>query len=151
MRDFRIGRRGWALLLVVVAVVSWRACQSRVGLVGVGVDWVGGESSIERLFASEESGVVVEAEGVVDRVLADDLEGNRHQRLIVRLSSGHTILISHNIDLAPRVEGIAPGDRVRFRGQYEWNEKGGLVHWTHHDPDGTRPGGWIEHAGETYR
>ena len=30
-------------------------------------------------------------------------------------------------------------------------ERGGVLHWTHHDPDGRRPGGWLEHEGRRYR
>jgi hypothetical protein len=106
---------------------------------------------VERLYRAHRSGGVVEEAGVVSRVLPDDLEGSKHQRFIVRLDSGHTLLVSHNIDLAPRVSHLKPGDEVEFRGQYEWNERGGLVHWTHHDPEGKRRGGWLRHAGRTYR
>ena len=93
----------------------------------------------------------VEATGVVERVLADDTSGSRHQRFIVRLSSGQTLLIAHNIDIAPRVEGIAHGDTVTFSGIYEANDKGGVVHWTHHDPSGRHAAGWIEHRGHRYQ
>jgi hypothetical protein len=92
----------------------------------------------------------VEASGVVQRVLPDDRDGSRHQRLVVRLANDQTVLIAHNIDLAPRVAGVRRGDAVRFRGEYEWNEKGGVVHWTHRDPAGRHPGGWIEHRGRRY-
>ncbi len=105
---------------------------------------------IAELFARRRSGVVVEAAGRVERVLRDDLEGSRHQRLVLRLEGGQTLLVAHNIDLAPRVP-LARGDVVRFRGQYEWNDRGGVLHWTHHDPDGRRPGGWLEHEGRRYR
>ncbi|QOY51204.1 DUF3465 domain-containing protein [Candidatus Sulfurimonas baltica] len=40
--------------------------------------------------------------GDVIRVLSDDNTGSRHQRFIIRLSSGQTLLIAHNIDLAPK-------------------------------------------------
>lgn len=108
-------------------------------------------SAVEAAFAAGRSDVWLEAQGEVERTLADDLEGSRHQRFVLRLASGHTVLVSHNIDLAPRVEGLRAGDRVAVRGEYEWNERGGVIHWTHHDPQGRRAGGWIERAGQRYR
>lgn len=85
------------------------------------------------------------------RLLADDHSGSRHQRFIVRLDSGRTLLLSHNVDLAPRIEALRIGDAVAFRGEYQWNERGGVVHWTHDDPDGRHPGGWVQHGGRVYR
>ena len=96
------------------------------------------------------SGDQVRASGIVSRVLSDDNEGSRHQRFIVRLSSGRTLLIAHNIDLAPRVRSLSVGDTVSFYGEYEWNDRGGVIHWTHHDPRGSHIGGWIEHKGRRY-
>ena len=109
------------------------------------------EDPIGRAFATQTSGVQVEGEGTVSRVLADDLNGSRHQRFIVELASGQTLLIAHNIDIAPRIEGLAVGDGVRFNGEYVWNEKGGVVHWTHHDPQGRHVAGWVIHNGRTYK
>lgn len=96
------------------------------------------------------SGVVIEDAGEVVKTLPDDDDGSRHQRFLVELPGGHTILIAHNIDLAPRAP-VREGDRIEFRGQFEWNDKGGVVHWTHHDPGGRRPGGWLRHSGQTYK
>jgi hypothetical protein len=107
--------------------------------------------SIERAFRERRSNVQVTAAGEVTRLLSDDNLGSRHQRLIVRLASGQTVLIQHNIDLAPRVPDLAPGDLVKFVGEYEWNDEGGIVHWTHHDPLGRHPDGWIEHKGKVYK
>ena len=109
------------------------------------------DDRIARAFANKTSGIQVEGEGKVIRLLPDDQKGSRHQRFIVKLASGQTLLISHNIDLAPRINGLEEGDRVRFYGEYEWNEKGGVIHWTHHDPRGKHVTGWVIHNGKTYQ
>ena len=93
----------------------------------------------------------VRGQGTVIKLLPDDNKGSRHQRFLLRLDSGRTLLISHNIDLAPRIESIQPGDTVEFNGEYEWNAKGGLVHWTHHDPKNQHEAGWLRHQGRTYQ
>ena len=109
------------------------------------------DDAIGRAFASGVSNIQVDGEGVVIRLLSDDLNGSRHQRFIIELASGQTLLISHNIDLAPRLDALADGDSVRFSGEYVWNEKGGLIHWTHRDPRGRHTAGWIVHNGKTYQ
>ena len=106
---------------------------------------------LEDAFKNRQSNLQVEGSGVVVRILPDDLQGSRHQRFIIRLSSGQTILISHNIDLAHRIDSLRLGDTVEFFGEYEWNSKGGLVHWTHHDPEGQHEDGWLKHNGFTYQ
>ncbi|MEN8222431.1 MAG: DUF3465 domain-containing protein [Acidobacteriota bacterium] len=93
----------------------------------------------------------VSGEGRVSRILSDDNYGDRHQRFIIRLSPEHTVLIAHNIDLAPRINKLKRGDIVGFYGEYEWNSKGGVVHWTHRDPKGRRKGGWLKHNGRLYK
>jgi hypothetical protein len=98
-----------------------------------------------------QAGQRLETSGIVERVLPDDNSGSRHQRFIVRLASGQTLLIAHNIDLAPRVADLARGDTVSFSGIYETNDKGGVVHWTHRDPSGRHATGWIEHKGQRYQ
>ena len=83
------------------------------------------------------------------KVLPDDNKGSRHQKALLRLSNGHTVLLAHNIDLADRVP-YEEGDTIKVRGEYEYSEKGGVVHWTHHAPRGNHPPGWIEFQGKRY-
>jgi len=97
------------------------------------------------------AGQQVRGTGTVSRVLPDDNDGSRHQRFILRLSSGRTLLIAHNIDLAPRVSSLREGDTVSFYGEYEPNAQGGVIHWTHHDPQGRHTPGWLEHNGRRYQ
>lgn len=82
--------------------------------------------------------------GKVYKILPDDLKGDKHQRFLLQITPELTILIAHNIDLAPRVSSLKIGDLVRFSGQYEWNEEGGVVHWTHRDPSKKHRAGWLE-------
>jgi hypothetical protein len=126
---------------VVVCALIWAGCGSAAA----------DESQVGRAFKDRTSNVQVEGEGVVTRMLADDLDGSRHQRFIVRVASGQTVLIAHNIDIAPRVDGLQTGDYLRFYGEYVWNEEGGKVHWTHHDPKGRHVAGWLKHNGQTYQ
>jgi Protein of unknown function (DUF3465) len=110
-----------------------------------------GAESIAEAYTRRLQDVPVQAEGRVVKVLPDDNQGSRHQRFLLDTGHGHTVLIAHNIDLAPRIDRLERGDRVVFKGEYVWNEKGGVVHWTHHDPNGRHPGGWLQHDGRTYQ
>jgi hypothetical protein len=98
-----------------------------------------------------QGGAQVTGEGTVTRILGDDTVGDHHQRFILTLDSGRTLLIAHNIDLAPRIDSLREGDTVSFSGEYESNDKGGVVHWTHHDPQGQHEAGWLKHHGRTYQ
>lgn len=106
------------------------------------------QTGVQNAFAANSQ---VTESGTIIRVLSDDSKGSRHQRFIVRLGSGQTLLLAHNIDLAPRIEGLRTGDVVSFCGEYEPNAKGGVIHWTHRDPAGRHPAGWIRHNGRTYQ
>jgi hypothetical protein len=109
-----------------------------------------GQQAVLEAYRQRQSNLWVDVTGVVERVLPDDRSGSRHQRFILGLDDGHTLLVSHNIDVAERAP-VARGDSVELRGEYEWNEQGGVIHWTHHDPEGRQPGGWIRTGGRTYR
>ena len=106
---------------------------------------------LAQAFEQKQSGLQIQGEGIVIRLLGDDTKGSRHQRFIVRLASGQTLLVAHNIDLAPRIADLRVGDRVGFFGQYEWNDRGGVIHWTHKDPNGRHTAGWLSHDGQKYQ
>jgi hypothetical protein len=92
---------------------------------------------------------MVEFEARVDRMLPDDVKGTPHQRFILELDNGHTVLVAHNLGLAERVP-LQEWDLVKVRGEYEYNPQGGVVHWTHRDPGAGIKHGWIEHKGLRY-
>lgn len=109
------------------------------------------DEALQQAYKNRQSDLQISATGTVTRILPDDLEGSRHQKFILRMPSGLTILVAHNIDLAPRISSLEEGDSIRFNGEYEWNSKGGVVHWTHHDPRGRHADGWLMHKGQKYQ
>ena len=109
-----------------------------------------GDQIIADAFKNNKSDVQVEGQGTVIKLLADDTKGNEHQKFIVELASGQTIMFAHNISISDKIENLKKGDEIKFAGEYVWNDEGGLVHWTHHDPSGKHHDGWIEHNGKRY-
>lgn len=109
------------------------------------------EDGVSRAFRERSRDVQLLGSGRVMTLLPDDNEGGRHQRFIVQTDSGVSVLVAHNIDVAPRIDALHVGDTVSFYGEYVWNEKGGVIHWTHHDPAGKHKTGWLRHNGERYQ
>ena len=144
------------LLIAAMAVgyVGWTRYQPHLSSMrsaqATGIDSIG-DAQLARALETRASGVRIQGEGTVAKILPDDNEGSRHQRFIVKLQSGQTLLIAHNIDIAPRVGSLRVGDVITFKGEYVWNAKGGVLHWTHHDPGGRHAAGWLKHGDQTYQ
>lgn len=109
------------------------------------------QAKIMQAFQQQRSKLQVRSQGTVKAILPDDNDGSRHQRMILELDNGLTVLIAHNIDLAPRIEGLQKGETVEFYGVYEYNNKGGVIHWTHHDPRRKHIDGWLKYKGRMYQ
>ncbi|HFG1582155.1 TPA: DUF3465 domain-containing protein, partial [Vibrio cholerae] len=102
------------------------------------------DAVLQQAYQSQQSDLQVQGFGQVAKVLPDDNDGSRHQKFILKLNSGQTLLVAHNIDLAPRIPNLKVGDSVEFYGEYEWNKKGGVLHWTHKDPQNRHAHGWLK-------
>lgn len=111
----------------------------------------GTASDLEAAYKNRTSNVQIRGQGTVVRTFPDDIKGSRHQKFILKAGNNLTVLVSHNIDLAPRINNLKKGDNIGFFGEYEWNSKGGVIHWTHHDPGGRHIDGWLKHMGRTYQ
>ena len=118
-------------------------------LAGSNIDPAGVENQrLVSLFQNKQSDQFLTVQGQVYRLLPDDNKGSRHQRFLIYVNNV-SVLVAHNIDLAKPVP-LAKGDTVTLHGEYEYTPKGGVLHWTHHDPKGRHSGGWIEHKGKRY-
>jgi hypothetical protein len=140
----------FGLLAVVFCLYALGACTSAPATNTSG-KLSESDQRLARAFDEHKSDLQMEGTGTVSRLLSDDNDGSRHQRFIVELKTGQTILIAHNVDLAPRISSLDVGDEIGFFGQYEWNEKGGTIHWTHRDPNRHHTAGWIKHEGRVYQ
>nr|WP_320013253.1 DUF3465 domain-containing protein [uncultured Desulfobulbus sp.] len=109
-----------------------------------------GDNALAHAYQNQQSDIQVHGSGTVIKILADDTKGRKHQRFILRLHSGQTLLVAHNIDLAPRIISLRTGDSIEFYGEYEWNAQGGVLHWTHRDPGNRHADGWLKHKGKMY-
>ena len=145
----RSGNR-WLTILVLLGLLAWQYYHQS----GTGTDAVtlapAGDNAVQAVFDARRSGVWLETGGRVKRVLSDDNDGSRHQRFILEVGAGYTVMVAHNIDLAERIP-VSVGDILSVRGRYEWNERGGVIHWTHDDPQGREQGGWISRSGMFYK
>lgn len=133
-----------SILFVVVAIISGIAAQNQEPA----QDFV---TILQNAFENQQSHIQIQGEGVVTRLLTDDTTKPRHQRFILRISPKQTVLVTHNIDIADRVPNLEIDGTVEFYGEYEWNVEGGIIHWTHHDPDGDHIAGWLKYDGKTYQ
>ncbi|ALH95646.1 DUF3465 domain-containing protein [Acinetobacter equi] len=112
---------------------------------------VRGLAIIEHAYKNKLESIQVQSVGTVKVLLPDDNKGSRHQKFILELDNGQTVLVAHNIDLAPRIPNLSRGDRVDFYGEYEYSSKGGVIHWTHHDSKGSHIDGWLKHNNLIYK
>ncbi len=148
---YRVAAMKKIILVLLTLAGAYVAYDQSLPATNQPVPGVDSDATIARAIDERRRGYQVSGNGIVVRQLADDNDGSRHQRFIVRIGSGQTLLVAHNIDLAPRVRGLETGDRVSFFGEYEWNERGGVIHWTHKDPRAQHVDGWLEHNGQRFQ
>ena len=150
------------LFLVFILSLLVACKQSSPNVAAVGDAQISIEANIDNsalidAFKHKKSDIFIEGAGVVKKLLADDNKGSRHQKFLLTISPTQTLLFAHNIDLAPRLENLQIGDVLTFKGEYVYNPKGGVMHWTHKNPQGEIrvpqggvKAGWIKHNGKIY-
>lgn len=144
-------------VLVLLLVLALSACKQPTQSVEIApaedvvtISEAVNNASIEQAFASKSSNVPVTGKGTVIKLLAEDTQGVQHQKFLVKINATQVLLFAHNIDLASRIP-LKVGDEITFSGEYVYNPKGGILHWTHHDPSGHHPAGWVILNGQKYQ
>lgn len=108
-----------------------------------------GQDDILAAQANQDRKVELTFSAPVCRLLPDDTKGLPHQLFLVQLNNGSMVKIAHDTKYAPHVP-IRPGDLVTIKGEFIYNRKGGVVHWTHHSDTPRHEGGYIEFGGKRY-
>ncbi|MBT3812364.1 MAG: DUF3465 domain-containing protein, partial [Gammaproteobacteria bacterium] len=62
--------------------------------------------ALKRAYKQEQSDLQVQSSSIVVKSVRDDLKGSRHQKFILWVAPGLTVLGAHNIDLAPTIEDL---------------------------------------------
>lgn len=113
-----------------------------------------GNGAVYDAWRSQQSRVEVTANGVVARDLGTRVgRSGAHEGFLLHLSGasgrGLTVRVEANVDFTGPLP-VAAGEPVVVRGEYEFDSRGGVIHWTHHDPRGRHPDGYIEIQNKRY-
>ena len=98
------------------------------------------------------SHVEVVADGTITQLLGvQQGRASPHEGFLFRLASGCAIVVrvEVNTDFTGSVP-LATGQHVLVKGEYEYYSRGGVIHWTHHDPRGRHENGYIDANGTMY-
>lgn len=116
----------------------------------VAVDLSGNQQEILQAQAQKLRRVEVFINAQVCRLLPTDNRGLRHQKFLIRLTNGTTVLVANDLTVGQMVP-CQVGDILQIRGEYIWTRRGGVLHWTHHSDTREHPGGWIRLGSQTYQ
>jgi len=105
-------------------------------------------------WAAHRSKIEVTASGSVARILGTRVgPSGAHEGFLLHLRGsagrGLTVRIEDNVDLTGPIP-LAAGDTVEVRGEYIYDPRGGLIHYTHLDPRGRHAAGYVRVNGKIY-
>jgi hypothetical protein len=151
----RLGRppgplRSWFSLAALAAAALAAGCAPAPG----GGTALPTNAEVYAAWQQHRSPVEVTALGTVVKVLGiRSGRSGRHEGFLVHLSGNEshdlTIRVEDNVDLTGPIP-LRSGDSVELRGEYIFDPRGGILHYTHRDPRGRHPNGYVRVNGRTY-
>ncbi len=101
------------------------------------------------------SRVEVTANGAIARIFgAREGPSGTHLGFLLHLagSEGHglTVRVEDNLDLTGPIP-LDEGEAAIVRGEYIYDSRGGLIHYTHRDPRGRHDAGYVQAGGRIYQ
>lgn len=138
--------------LALAALIMLSACTS--GSHGATSQPAAISSEVCAAYRAQRSNVEITTSGTVVKVLGVyNGPSGAHENFLVATSPATgcrlTLRVAHNVDIARRIP-LAPGEAVTLHGEYIYDSRGGIMHWTHRDPRGRHQGGYVEANGERY-
>lgn len=86
-------------------------------------------------------------DAVVVRVLGErDSRSGLHEGFVIR-ANGRTFRVEDNVDISGPIP-LRRDDVVSLLGQFECDDD--VIHWTHRDPHGRHPAGYVKVNGRLY-
>lgn len=106
-------------------------------------------------YLNEASHVEVTTSGQVSRMFGLRAgPSGEHEGFLMRLQNcarnRFTVRVEDNTGFAGEIP-LGVGDAVSLKGEYEYYPRGGVIHWTHRDPRGRHPDGYIDFNGKRYQ
>lgn len=139
---------GWRLRLMVLAMVTGvAACAGGGGGAG--------NAAVYDAWRYQRSRVEVTADGSVARILGTRRgPSGLHEGFLLHLAGsagrGLTVRVESNIDLTGPIP-LRSGEAAEIRGEYIFDPRGGLIHYTHLDPRGRHAAGYVRVDGRIYQ
>ncbi|MDP3509818.1 MAG: DUF3465 domain-containing protein [Candidatus Melainabacteria bacterium] len=86
----------------------------------------------------------------IKKLLREEDYREPHQRFLLILSNGTTVLVANDLQYGTYAP-VQEGNVVRIHGEYIWNERGGVLHWTHKSDEPRHESGYIDFNGMRYQ
>jgi hypothetical protein len=104
-------------------------------------------------FSGQGSKQEVLAQGeIVDMLGMQTGPSGEHEGFLLKLTGDCDLLV--RVETNVGITGPVPlhsGETVVVKGEYEYEAAGGVIHWTHHDPEGRHVAGYVLAAGKLYQ